>query len=428
MIRIASSSAIALGINMRNVDDKTDIVSKESRCRLWCSIFMLEHSLTTMTGRASSLDESFSVHAPVPFTEGSFSDSAASLCLSDESEREKIANWTLFETELQTRARSERLRSIRPNPSLYFSYQMDLSLIASTITSRIYGVHALRDGWDQVENAIKGYSKKLNRWVSTINALFAFADGDGELLRGPSSREKTSLALHFYSTCILINRPCLSRPGLREHGGVRFPRSRFGNDTALTCVRSALLLLAVLPDEPDEGWFYTISPWWTMLHFIMQATAVLLIDLTVGSVPVKTELGHEEQPERCPHSTGTALSSCKKAIRWLHHMANHDFACKRGFELSVNFLRRIASSKNLDLEGVPLPALLPPDESSGSRRSSTPQLASASSNHEGFGGSTSTTPGSGMTWPRELFPLNLAEEPDMAWFLSIADLPEPPNT
>ncbi|ODM17423.1 hypothetical protein SI65_07098 [Aspergillus cristatus] len=92
MIRIASNSAIALGINMRNVDDKTDVVSKESRCRLWCSIFMLEHSLTTMTGRASSLDELFSVHAPVPFTEGSFSDSPASLRLSDESEREKIAN------------------------------------------------------------------------------------------------------------------------------------------------------------------------------------------------------------------------------------------------------------------------------------------------------------------------------------------------
>lgn len=68
MIRIASNSAIALGINMRNVDDKTDVVSKESRCRLWCSIFMLEHSLTTMT------------------------DSPASLRLSDESEREKIAN------------------------------------------------------------------------------------------------------------------------------------------------------------------------------------------------------------------------------------------------------------------------------------------------------------------------------------------------
>jgi hypothetical protein len=428
MIRIASSSAIALGINMRNMDDKTDAVSKESRCRLWCSIFMLEHSLTTMTGRASSLDDSFSVHAPVPFTEGSFSDSLASLSLSDESEREKIANWTFFETELQTRARSERLQSIKPNPSLYFFYQMDLSLIASTITSRIYGVHALRDGWDQVENAIKDYSKKLGRWVSTINALFAFSDGDGELLGRSSSREKTSLALHFYSTCILINRPCLSRPGLKEHSGIRFSRNRFGNDTALACVRSALLLLAVLPDEPDEEWFYTISPWWTMLHFIMQATAVLLIHLTMGSVPVKTEPGHEEQPQRSPHSTDTVLSSCKKAIRWLYHMANHDLACKRGFEFSVNFLRRIASSRNLDLEGVPLPAPLPPDESNVSRRSSTPQPASVSSNHEDFGGSNSTTPGLGMMWPRELFPLSLAEEPDMTWFLSITDLSEPLST
>lgn len=412
MIRIASSSAISLGINMHNVDDKTDAVCKESRCRLWCSIFMLEHSLTTMTGRASSLDESFSVHAPIPLTEGSFSDSPA-FSFSNDSEREKIANWTLFETEPQTKNRTLRLQSIKPSPSLYFAYQMDLSLIASTITSRIYGVHALRDGWDQVENAIKLYSQKLNEWVSTINTSFAFSDNDGELLRGPSSCEQAGLALHFYSTCILINRPCLSRPGLREHSGIRFSRSRFGNDTALTCVRSALLLLAVLPDKPDEEWFYTVSPWWTMLHFIMQATTVLLIHLTVGSVPVRTEQGHEEQPKGSPHPTDIVLPSCKKALRWLHHMVNHDLACKRGFNISVSVLRRIASSRNLDLEGVPLPVPLPLDESSDSRRSSTTQPASASSSHESFG-SNSTTPVSGTTWPRELCPPSLVQEPDMA--------------
>lgn len=85
---------------------------------------MLEHLLTAMTGRASSLDESFSVHAPIPFTEDSFSGSSVS-SFSDESEREKIANWTSFETELQTKNQTLRLQSIKPNPSLY-AYQMDL--------------------------------------------------------------------------------------------------------------------------------------------------------------------------------------------------------------------------------------------------------------------------------------------------------------
>lgn len=423
MIRIASSSAIALGINMHNVNDKTDAVSKESRCRLWCSIFMLEHSLTTMTGRASSLGESFSVHAPIPFTEDSFSVSPASSFLSNESEREKIANWTLFETELQTKSRTLRLQSIKSNPSLYFTYQIDLSLIASTITSRIYGVHARREGWDQVENAIKLYSQKLKNWASTINNLFAFSDNDGELLCGPSSREQASLALHFYSTCILTYRPCLSRPGLSEHSGIHFPRSRFGNDTALSCVRSALLLLAVLPDEPDKEWFFTVSPWWTMLYFIMQASTVLLIHLTVGHVHIRTEHGHEEQPEEYPHPTDIVLPSCKKALRWLHHMANYDLTCKNGFNLSVSFFYRVASSRNLDLEGVPLPMSLPLDESSGSRRLFTTQPASASLRHEGFG-SSSTTSVPGTAWLRELFPPGLVQEPDMAWFSSIADLPE----
>lgn len=164
-----------------------------------------------------------------------------------------------------------------------------------------------------------------------------------------------------------------------------------------------------------------------MLHFIIQATTVLLIQLTVDPVPVRKEQGREKQPERSPHPIDIVLPSCKKAPRWFHHMANHGIACKRGFNLSVNFLRRIASSRNIDLEGVPLPVPLLLDESSDCRRPSTTQPASASSDYESFG-SNSTTPVSGMTWPRESSPPNIVQEPDMAWFLSIADLPEPHNT
>ncbi|EYE96331.1 fungal specific transcription factor domain-containing protein [Aspergillus ruber CBS 135680] len=354
MIRIASSSAIALGINLRNVDDKTDSICKESRCRLWCSIFMLEHSLATMTGRPSSLNGTFSVHPPFPYSECSFSSFPASRFLNDDSERERIANWTLFENNSQTKARFEQLQSIRPNSSLYFTYQMDLSHIASMISSRIYGVPTLWKEWDQVESSIKLYSQKLTQWLSTIHTSFAFADSEGELLQHISTREQVGLALYYYSTRILINRPCLSRSGLRKNSDFEFPRSHFSNDAAITCLRSALLLISVLPDEPSQQWFYTISPWWTMRHFIIQAINVLLVHLSVNSAPVQTGLGSEQTSEMdTTESLSAVFSSCKKALCWLHHIANHDLACRPSFEVCSKLLHRIALSKDLGLEGVP---------------------------------------------------------------------------
>lgn len=80
--------------------------------------------------------------------------------------------------------------------------------------------------------------KKINKWMSTINKLFASADGNGELLRGTSSREQVGLALYFFSTCILINRPCRSRPGLRQNSNIRF--LGVGSETIRPSLASAL--------------------------------------------------------------------------------------------------------------------------------------------------------------------------------------------
>ena len=441
MIRLASSSAIALGVNMRNIDERTDPVSKETRCRLWCSIFVLEQFLTTITGRPTSLDKAFAVNAPLPFAESSFTDLRVSQLLTGDVERAKVVNWTLFEDASQTLTRSVQLKSVQSSPSLYFFYQVDLSLIANAITSRLYGARAPQDGWRPVKEAIVSYSQKLDTWMSTINEEMSFADSNGQLLHSILSQNQVGLALNFYSTRILLNRPCLSRPGFRARSGIRFPRNRFGNDTALACVHSALSLLDVLPDEASEDWFYRTSPWWTMLHFLMQATTVLLIQLAVGTVPVKTEQGIEESVRAA--SSDAVLWSCKKALHWLHHMARKDQACRRGFELCHSLFCRIALSKDLNREDIPSPSSLQspdhPDPNTFyrlsrlqpfSESSAEPFLGSA--HEEGIGsGAPTTTAASDISMenrPSELFPLGLMEDPEFAWFLSVADLDPDPAT
>ena len=418
---------------MRNVDERTDPISKETRCRLWCSIFMLEQFLTTITGRPTSLDRTFAVNAPLPFSEDQFTDTPMSRFLTNYSEREKIVNWTLFENSLQTSARSEQLKSVQPSPPLYFFYQVDLSLIANAITSNLYGIHAPQYGKKPLERAIKSYSQKLDSWVSTIDDELSFVDRNGEPLQSVLSRSQIGLALSFYSTSILLNRPCLSRPGLQERSGIRFPRNQFGNDTALACVRSATLLLGVLPDEASGDWFYRTSPWWTMLHYLMQATTVLLIHLAVGPVPARTERGVEKYGEAA--LPDTALLGCKKALRWLHLMSEKDIACRRGFGLCHGLFCRIASSKDLSLEGVPFPSSLRSSDHPDPAIPSSLSTAAAGSfgglNHGGIGSGVPTTATAfdfdTGNRPNDPFPLSLTEESEVAWFLSMADFDQVPT-
>lgn len=115
-----------------------------------------------------------------------------------------------------------------------------------------------------------------------------------ELESGFTSRYRVSLALIYYSARIILSRPCLTRPDDNKETGIKFPRSRFGNDTALVCLQASLSLTSVFPDQPDAAWAYNISPWWSTLHFLAQATTILLIHMSVGPVPVASE-GRAEQ-------------------------------------------------------------------------------------------------------------------------------------
>lgn len=109
---IASALATSLGINMRSADEN-------ARFRLWCSLFMLECSLTTITGRPSM---PFSVQASLLLAKSSFSQSPASMFLGNDSEHEKIGRWSLFEDNAHTGMRAGWLKSMQPDQALFFHY------------------------------------------------------------------------------------------------------------------------------------------------------------------------------------------------------------------------------------------------------------------------------------------------------------------
>lgn len=359
MIGIATRSGIALGLNLRITNKKFDSESNVARTRLWWSIFYLEHILSIMTGRVSCIgDGSCPVGPPQPLnnSECSVPDLGKS---GDEQQAQGCdVQWSIYLQQEQLKSQQTWLKAIEPSPSIYFFHLVDLSFITQAITNRVYSTGILRHSWSQVEIRIDLYGKKMDQWVSGLHPYFAFEGNQSDLFPGSKSYCQVSLALHYYGARIVLNRPCLTRPEIDQASGIRFSRSLFGNNSALACIRASLALLNVLPSWPDTDWGHFVAPRWCFLHFLMQATTVLLLQTSIGPVPVKTK--KDTTTEICAGAPGTTespdiiIAAVKKALRWLHCLGGTDEASRRAFELCNSCIRRIALSKGLDLAGVPL--------------------------------------------------------------------------
>ncbi|KAL4969445.1 Zn(II)2Cys6 transcription factor [Aspergillus stella-maris] len=383
----AVRSAIALGLNLRASSDDIDPVSKETRTQIWWSIFSIEHLLTSMTGRASSVDyRSMSLYPPIPYDEGQFDSSKLHNLLASIQVREERLQWTVHANDLNLNERTQWFRSLPATQSLYFFLLVDLFLITHAAVLAVYGLTA-KNGTGQSE--IPRHQEKLYTWLSNLKPPFAFTNEDGKLDVDRTSKSQVSLALEFYSSQIILARPCLTRPDVKAGTNIRFPRSRFGNDTAKTCIHSAVALIAVLPETPDTDWILHKTPWWCILHFIMQALTVLLMQLSIG--PIRTKSGpanvqyqnqsaarqHQGQgqgPSQGPapeHDFDAILEACKKALRWISRMAQDDQSSCRAFEIANSLIRRIAKAKGFDLHRVPSPALDLNSSRTGSSSSSS---------------------------------------------------------
>ncbi|KAK9543460.1 hypothetical protein V6Z79_010131 [Aspergillus fumigatus] len=105
-------------------------------------------------------------------------------------------------------------------------------------------------------------------------------------------------------------------------------------------LESAQKMLDLLPDQPDSIFLYQIYPWWCILHYIMQAATILLLELSFGSL----HMPEEEQ---------NLLVAAKKAIRWLYSMSKWSTASRRAWQLCDDNLRRIAYGMNYDVSDMP---------------------------------------------------------------------------
>ncbi|KAJ5701803.1 hypothetical protein N7488_009351 [Penicillium malachiteum] len=346
MIGIAIRSAVAMGLNLRSESDDVLPVSRESRYRVWWALFMLDTLLCVMIGRPPSTGDNFcTTPLPVPFLEEDFENEEVKQLIMDYSIRQNLLRPLITQLHYlplpshqaidspssasflapgkgkqPAQATPVNTQNITPNISLYFLYAVDLTFLMREAIETLYAPGATRRSWLEMENAMSTFNNTADNWLSRLPAEFQFTKIDSEQ---PFALQSVSLSFQYYTTKLVIAQPCLRRLAYQPAGD-----SSSGSicDTmASMCVQVARDMLSLLPDETRIHLLYQVSPWWAILHYMMQSTIVLLIQLFMRTEPGTVE-------------AAGLMKDIQKAIQWLGEMATRDVSAQRALSVCMVIL------------------------------------------------------------------------------------------
>ncbi|GAD95724.1 hypothetical protein PVAR5_4370 [Paecilomyces variotii No. 5] len=379
----AIHAAVALGLHLRNVGASTSDTSKEIRYRVWWSLYTIDHLLSVMTGRpACIVDSTCTTPLPVPFDECDFQKEEVTQLIGNPSRRNSYAQDKMSDcsntpspTQLEMSSMeppaakpsevgsTEWLKRLAPSMSLYFLQLSTLTSISKRVNSKLYSAESVQTPWPSIEFMIQSLMLETDSWLLNLPEPYDF-------------------------TSVQMSQSLLDAS--RPHGSKTYD---FCSKTAAECVDSACRLLRLLPDSPDSALLCKIAPWWCMLHYIMQATTVLLLELSfrVQHVPDKAE---------------TVSKAAKTGIEWLHHMSSFSAAAARAWKLCNEYLRRLAPHVGVEVNDLPC------DDEAITNDMPTVDFSSASSSFD----SASCPLMDHASTPAPMFPYSL-EQPDMVEFI-----------
>ncbi|KAI9932197.1 hypothetical protein MW887_009707 [Aspergillus wentii] len=347
----AIRGALALGLHLRNVGTCTSDTSKEIRYRVWWSLYTIEYLLSVVTGRPSCIiDSACSTPLPVPFDESDFQKEEVARQISDaargsssqleritvsstcslNSSAESDSNDTATNPKDTDTNKAEYLKGLPPCMSLYFLQLTKLISISKRMTIKLYSPEAAHSPWPSTEFTIQSLVLELDSWFMNLPTPYDFTST--QTSQCPMS-QRMSLAFLFYSTKIGITRPCLCRLDMMQQGDREYDSC---SKTAAECVESACHMLTLFPDSSDAALLHRISPWWCILHFLMQATTVLLLELAFRT-------------QHVPEKSNMVSKAAKKALEWLSTISQSNMASERAWKLCDGFMRRLASHVGVDI-------------------------------------------------------------------------------
>lgn len=267
-------------------------------------------------------------------------DNAVSTPSSAQSAMSRASPSDMFSPESQP-PNVDRNPGVPPSLALYFHHHTKLSVLTSEVLNGIYRVGPTPQSWAHVQSTIAALDFKLERWHSALPSVFDFTKRQRNQ---QFNQQRVSLGFFYYSTLTIISRPCLCRVNERIPNQSEKAKE-FNQSTAGKCVQAALAMLELLPDEPNPTGLYRVAPWWCLVHHLVQAVTVLMLELSF-------------QSDHLPLRADDILLAAKKTVHWLQSMSAEDLSAYRAWAMCDDMLRKVAPRVGRDVDDLPGASLM----------------------------------------------------------------------
>jgi hypothetical protein len=328
VIGMAVRFGVGLGLHVRNDDRAASIVKKEVLSRIWWGLYSLERILCAITGRPSVGTEAWcSVAFPLPISGEEIDEDRIRAQFGERPQAEYRVIFTTSETSsASSTSRSYGQPPEAANSGSYLTCTVKLGMITHKVLMELYSPNVISRSWKEIQQTILSMSEELDAWATQLPPGFNFYhDTPGEPTMRP---ECNMLRIYYHSAQILITRPCLCRIDRRIVNQTQ-SSNKFNQKMAASCVSAAKALTALLPQDLSGGGLrvYEVFPWWVAVHYIMQAFAILMLEISYNSPST-----HE------PVDTVPAL---KKLVRSLRALRSSNGMARRAYSIAFDLLQKL---------------------------------------------------------------------------------------
>ena len=251
------------------------------------------------------------------------------------------------------------LRLATPSDASCFLAMTRLGVLTNEVMGRLYRASVSNDTWAQVQDKITDFNARIDGWLQSLPPILDFTkrQRDQQFLR-----HRLHLGFAYYSTRTIINRPALCRVDRKISGESGKAREK-DRIAAAKCVHSAQAVSEMLPNVPDPVYLYGVAPWWCLVHHLVQASTVLMLELSFRA-------------DHMPNEAEEILEAAKKVVIWLRSMSEENMAARRAWGMCDAMLRKVAPKIGRTVDDIPM-AHSPVEEPYGapSFRSSASELA-----------------------------------------------------
>ena len=348
---LAIRSAQSLGLHLKNATKDISAITKRHHANVWFAVASLDSMLTVMTGRPTMINpQDCSVKIPRDSPEED-SSSGTSPGMSRET---SVTGYGA-----QRRGSSVDNESISSRPSFlregslttvaarFFMHYTDMCGLAREVVESLYRPGIRSKKWSDIKTIIEAFDRRALLWRDRLSPPFDSADIS---LEPETESCRIALRIVFYSTRIIINRPCLCRLDQRNVDR-SVPAQENTRGFANKCIDSARAVLRLVLYKPDSTLLRSGPTWWMLLHHLKRALTVSLLELAFRA-------------EHKPADANEILAEAKDAIEWLRWHSNSSPTARRTWVTMSRLLQLAAKKVGGDTSDV---ITAPdPDASSGS--------------------------------------------------------------